>query len=524
MKLRQEINLIDKIYVSSAATAANFSARAQLDTTQYSGTVTYYIEVVAKGNSAGQGWLVRLNDGTTNFDISNGDFSITTSYARYRKQITPNAGANTFNGLVNGATSNNCSVKAVRILIFQDSTPLTSTETQIEIGNEETAKVNTTAAALTNPKYWYFDSSVWDGTLTCYAEMSWTYTGTGNGTVKLQEDDGSFGSWADKVTIVSAGTASSATRVRSASFTPITGRNYRIVTQNSSSMGSLGIYNAKIVVNQIEEGNKESLSVPSSGADFAIDGGTAGAQADQGKGQSFTTTSAYSLDRVDLLLYKLATPTDNLVLEILSTSITGSILGTSQNIAGTSLSTDSNGQWIKFTFTSPVSLSTATKYYLRLTRDGARDATNLYIWKGNTGAAYSGGEEYSKDNGTWAVGTGGFDLTFRTFASATPITKLEPQYLLANTATTTTGLNDFDTYFDPAEWSGVTNVYYHEQNASLNTSNTKLQQDPNGTPADITNSPVTGGSATAADSRKRSATALTMPGSAQTIDTNVVSA
>src|SRR5258705_107316 len=104
------------------------------------------------------------------------------------------------------------------------------------------------------------DTTQYNGTVTYYFEVigkrATTATarlrrkGTGTGTVKLQEDNGSFGSWADKVTIVSAGTAATATRVRSASFTPVSGRNYRIVTQNSSSMGSLSIYNAKIIVDQ----------------------------------------------------------------------------------------------------------------------------------------------------------------------------------------------------------------------------------------------------------------------------------
>jgi hypothetical protein len=176
---------------------------------------------------------------------------------------------------------------------------------------------------------------------------------------------------------------------------------------------------------------------------------------------------------------------------------------------------------VSFTFSTPASLSSGTTYYWRIQRTGARDTSNNY----NVGVATNliTGGKYIRDNNVWSAESATEDFSFRTFASGDVIAKLEPQYLLANTAETTTGLKDDDTLFDPAEWSGVTNVYLHEQNASLNTSNTKLQTDPNGTPADITNSSITGGSATAADSRKRGS-AMTMPGTAQTIDVNVVSA
>jgi hypothetical protein len=98
-----------------------------------------------------------------------------------------------------------------------------------------------------------------------------------------------------------------------------------------------------------------------------------------------------------------------------------------------------------------------------------------------------------------------------------PIEKFQPQYQLINQSITATGLADFDALFDPAEWSSVTNTYYHETNADGASSAVKLQTDPNGTPADITSSTATGAN------RQRTA-ALTMPGSSATIDANVTTA
>lgn len=102
--------------------------------------------------------------------------------------------------------------------------------------------------------------------------------------------------------------------------------------------------------------------------------------------------------------------------------------------------------------------------------------------------------------------------------SAAPnTTLLEAQYLLQNTNKGTTGLQDFDTYWVPTDWSGTYNKnFYHEINSSADTADAaKLQSDPNGTPTDVTSSSATG---TALRSRS---SAMTMPSSAATIDTNI---
>lgn len=72
-------------------------------------------------------------------------------------------------------------------------------------------------------------------------------------TIALQESDGTgdgFTGWTDKVYIVTDGTATSPTRVRSSSFTPTSGRNYRIAFKNGYTGATFAIYNAKIVADQ----------------------------------------------------------------------------------------------------------------------------------------------------------------------------------------------------------------------------------------------------------------------------------
>ena len=75
--IRQEINIIDTVV---SATGAD-KAIVQLDTTQYSGPVTYYFETVAKVAS-GTLTLTLRRKGTSTDDATN---SVTaTSYTRQR--------------------------------------------------------------------------------------------------------------------------------------------------------------------------------------------------------------------------------------------------------------------------------------------------------------------------------------------------------------------------------------------------------------------------------------------------------
>ena len=345
-QIRQEINILDRTTPGGGGADSATGELISLTTGSYDGTVTYYFEAIAKVASGT--YTVTLQRAGTTTDDATLTFT-ETSYTRKRVSFTP--GVSEYEITASGGVSG--SLRAARIVITQNTAPITKTETQIEIGNSEFNKTNTTKQALTNPKYWYFDSTKWDATTAFYAEVTYRISSSmENVTIVLQEDDGSFANWTDKVTIVSAGTSTSPDLVRSASFTPTSGRNYRLAASITSNMENYQIYNAKIIV----------------------------------------------------------------------------------------ISTNSP-------------------------------------------------------------------------------TKIEAQYLLLNTPDTlSTGLLDYDTYFDPAEWVSVTNTYIHEGNGvSAGTADLKLQEDPNGTPADITGSTIT-------DCIEREqSSALTMPASAKEIDVNVTS-
>ena len=80
--------------------------------------------------------------------------------------------------------------------------------------------------------------------------------------------------------------------------------------------------------------------------------------------QSFTTlASTLKVTKVELDIKRTtATPSD--VYAEIRTSPTGTVLGTSQTITGSSI--PSNYSWISFQFSNPVSLSAATTYYIRV--------------------------------------------------------------------------------------------------------------------------------------------------------------
>ncbi|MBI1998887.1 MAG: hypothetical protein HYS73_00950 [Parcubacteria group bacterium] len=164
VNIRQEINIIDAIVTASG----DDSAIIQLDTTQYSGA-TYYFETVAQVDSG------TLTVALERVDTATQDATISvtaTAYFRQRTVFTPPAATQTeYNiNLANGTAPK---VKAARIIIAQSADPLSLTQTQIEIGNAETGKTNTATEALTSPKYWFYDSSLWDGSPSFSVEVTY---------------------------------------------------------------------------------------------------------------------------------------------------------------------------------------------------------------------------------------------------------------------------------------------------------------------------------------------------------------
>lgn len=162
-KIRQEINIIDGVVTVGGTDAAMIN----IDTTKYNGA-TYYFEVVAN-YGAGATLTVNLSTGniqSVGIGITNG-----TTIVRTRKQFTPETGS--FDYRLNVVTGGAPSIKAARVIILQSANSITNTQTQIEIGNLEIGLSMATTAPLTSPKYWTYTANNWDTGTTFTAEVTY---------------------------------------------------------------------------------------------------------------------------------------------------------------------------------------------------------------------------------------------------------------------------------------------------------------------------------------------------------------
>lgn len=132
-------------------------------------------------------------------------------------------------------------------------------------------------------------------------------------------------------------------------------------------------------------------------------------------GQVITTSSIYRLvKKKSFKLYKIGSPADNVVCKIYAADKTTLIATSTNVIAGSSLSTNTSGQVVDFTFNDVV-LQSGTSYFIKLQRSGSYDNSNYYLAIRVNGASYSGGDGYflSNDNVTW-ITMSGDDLYFTT--------------------------------------------------------------------------------------------------------------
>lgn len=524
-KIRHELNII----VATVATQSIDTGTAggvlhgyvRLDPAQYNGTLTAYLEVVSKNGTAGTVSITLRRAGTATDDASISLAGSQTVFSRNRStSFTPSTAYTYF---IQFSSTSAFVINSAKIILLQDTSTaaITNSETQIEIGNKQQsiAAGSTAATALANPKYWYYDSAKWDGTATFYAEVTFKLNSSGPISWRLQEDNGSFASWADKVTIVSSSSATAMTRTRSATFTPTTGRNYRLVYVQGGTMTNHDAFNGKIIVVQGVSAGTTLDSYPESNqSSFApIYFGTGG---NYRVFQSFTgdgslvysakfyvkLASAGSINAISRLWTHSGTfgSTSVGALPVHATSSTVAVTNTSYAL-------------VEFVYTTPYQTTNGTKYLVDIQTTSA--SPNLDVGLDNTSTTHEGNFVSTDNNTTTDTPDSTKDLIFYVIKGV-GITKIEEQYLIANAGSygAATGLKDYDTYYDPAEWddgSGSITYIHQGDGAAAGTGDIKLQSDPNGSPADITGSTVT-------DVIEREfSSSLTMPGSAATIDVNV---
>ncbi|HBL00218.1 TPA: hypothetical protein DDZ02_00240 [candidate division WWE3 bacterium] len=568
-KLRQEINIIDHI----ATATGDDPSLVQLDTTKYSGTVTYYFEVVAQVSS-GTLTVALERAGTSTQDST---VTVTeTAFARKRSAtaFTPPTGTTEYNiNLANGTTPQ---VKSARILVFQNigKSALTTTQTQIELGNYEVAKSNTTAAALNAPKYWNYTEGNWDGTKTFSAEVVYKVSGA-SGTASYTTATSS--NWSAPSGVQS---------VQVEAWGAGGGGGGQNATSDGGGGGGGGAY-VKKNAQAVTPGSPHTLVVGAGGS-----GGTSGAGQSGGHTYFINTSSVMAMGGLPGS-NSTGTPPAGGLGGAASSSV-GDVkfnggqgeIGRNHNTGtggygGSSAGTASDG------YSGPQTWDTAT-YPTASTPAGAghggdgggAGANGSAPASGNGGGGGGSGDGTAKtggsgadgklvltwtinatiilqeDNGSFAgwtdkatlVSSGTATSSTRVRVSFTPatgknyrlvasggttngtydiysakiivdqtsttgVTKLENQYLLANTLLSSgSAPQNFDTLFDPAEIYSQSAAYYHEVNgANSSSSSLRLQIDPNGTPTDIANTTVT-------PSNRARSSAFSAPSSSQTID------
>jgi hypothetical protein len=220
-KIRQELNIINGYLGAASGSFATSSAIVNLDSTKFT-SGTYYFEVVASTTSATNA-TVSLINATSSAIIK----SITvngTAYALYRSTSFTAPGIATDYTVKVGNEAVGKGIIAARLVVLQDAATFSNTQTQIEIGNEETYTSSATTT-FASPKSWYYDSSKWNGSQTFYAEVTYNNVAEPSGfiattSIALIEynpaiGDGFQASTAT-TTIVGNGTAASSTSMTTA--------------------------------------------------------------------------------------------------------------------------------------------------------------------------------------------------------------------------------------------------------------------------------------------------------------------
>lgn len=131
--------------------------------------------------------------------------------------------------------------------------------------------------------------------------------------------------------------------------------------------------------------------------------------------QAFKVSKSTTLSAIWVRVYKIGNPTANLELRILPDDGTGKPTGSTAITNGTATaqsgklhSSDTSGQWVRFVFPTPPSLTAGTQYHVTLKSSAAVDVSNYWVWfQKNSAKAYPHGSQGTADaTPTWSTAAG----------------------------------------------------------------------------------------------------------------------
>ncbi len=180
--LEQQINISDGEFSTANTTDSptdNSLGLINFDTSKYTGATVYFEAVIrclscSGGNSRVAASLYN--------DAGASQATVTNAASTYTRVRTTSLSLSSDDYTVRfklDATSGTAYIKAARLIIVQAASSITATQTQVEVGNYENS-TNTSATALTSPKYYQYDHAQYSGTVNAYLEA--TLKTTGNST------------------------------------------------------------------------------------------------------------------------------------------------------------------------------------------------------------------------------------------------------------------------------------------------------------------------------------------------------
>jgi hypothetical protein len=174
--MRQEINIFNRSWDIAASTNATSSELIQIDPTNYSGSVSYYFEVVASTSVSFQrDVMLKYASGTEYCRLTIPAGATSMTLVRSSSCGIPTTKSNFF-VVATSSASGATTIKSARVVVLQsfaDATNATSTQTQIEIGSYVNASSSTATNPAENPKYWTYSSSAWDGNKTFALQVNY---------------------------------------------------------------------------------------------------------------------------------------------------------------------------------------------------------------------------------------------------------------------------------------------------------------------------------------------------------------
>lgn len=460
---------------NAITTGITSDQRAELDPTDYSGSVTYYFEVNVTSTTTNSISLRRAGTTTNDATITEAGTGLK------RIAFTPNTVATDYVVFVAGTGT---TIDAARIIVVVDAFTTTTTQTfsgtslvstgpiysyvgYADIGGGSQTSALTTLAPFSQAKYFYYDSSQNNGS-PVYFEVVGKGGGSGaslNASIQESTDLTTWTSISPSITISSTSTV----RTRSAALPLVSGRYYRVVFASASTMGTVTIYSARMVISN-STGVLTNPTYPI-GSTNAF---PAGLQFyGRGIACSYSPTVNQYVSSISFQTIGTAggTPTDGIYIQIVTGSVSGTVIATSNTI----IPSTTVGGTYQCTFSSPyLLLSSGTTYYIRIMRSGTRSTTN-YFWIGvSSTSLVSGAVGYSNltVTDTWISST---QLAIQVATTinfiSTPVTKI---YSEKNVSGYTSGsAANTNCYFVPSDYSGVTNTYYHAVDSPASVSGTR---------------------------------------------------